>query len=139
MTPACIETTYAKNLQGYGNVWNNGRQVGHHRLAYCDANGLQLTDIKGKVVRHTCDNPSCVNPAHLVLGTTKDNAADRQTRGRWKGGQPLALTATQVEEIRSNRQLEQRVLAKIYKVAHSTIGLVLRQEGAYAPTDKVLK
>ena len=37
----------------------------------------------GMVVRHTCDNPRCCNPAHLILGTDKDNTDDMLTRNRY--------------------------------------------------------
>lgn len=79
---ACIEATGAKNERGYGYVWRDGKHVREHRLAFAEANGLTLNDIKGKVVRHSCDNPSCVNPEHLEIGTQADNVQDMLTRGR---------------------------------------------------------
>jgi hypothetical protein len=51
-----------------------------HRLAFSFFN--QRTIPPGMVVRHTCDNPPCVNPQHLLLGTQGDNVADRKNRGR---------------------------------------------------------
>ena len=74
-----------KNKQGYGQRWYAGKNVLAHRAAYCGANGLTLEDIKGKVVRHTCDNPTCVNPKHLLLGTQLDNVRDCIERGRRPG------------------------------------------------------
>jgi len=63
---------------GYGNFMAFGEQYAH-RVAYRLYNG----DIsKGLHVRHICDNPGCVNPGHLILGTAKDNMADRDSRGR---------------------------------------------------------
>ena len=54
-------------------------------MVYAEANGLALEDIKGKVVRHKCDEPKCVNPEHLELGTPKDNMDDRTKRDRARG------------------------------------------------------
>lgn len=53
-----------------------------HRLSYCWANGLDLFEIAGKVVMHSCDNPPCVNPAHLTLGSDADNMRDKCRKGR---------------------------------------------------------
>ncbi|ACP44084.1 hypothetical protein VPP93_gp13 [Vibrio phage VP93] len=44
--------------------------------------GLKLSEIKHVVVRHTCDNPRCINPDHLIGGTIADNNRDRAERGR---------------------------------------------------------
>lgn len=66
----------------YGYKAHKGRIVLWHRLAYVEHHGLSLGDIAGKVVRHTCDNPACHNPEHLLLGTQSDNVRDMYTRGR---------------------------------------------------------
>lgn len=68
---------------GYGSmtITVNGvrRPVGAHRIAYRIAKG-PIPD--GKVVMHACDNPRCVNPAHLSLGTHRENVADMIAKGR---------------------------------------------------------
>lgn len=54
-----------------------------HRVVWCNANGRDIAALSPKeVVRHTCDNTRCVNPAHLVIGTQADNVADMMHRGR---------------------------------------------------------
>jgi hypothetical protein len=53
-----------------------------HRLAYCEAHAIDIEDIVGQVVMHTCDNPACINPEHLRLGTQADNLADMLSKGR---------------------------------------------------------
>lgn len=78
----CINWGGAKTKAGYGMVRLNGSWAYAHRLAYVDQLGLQLQDIKGLVVRHGCDNPSCFNPAHLSLGTQADNMRDKVSRNR---------------------------------------------------------
>lgn len=106
-----------------------------HRLAYCKANGLLLADIAGKVVRHRCDNPACINPEHLVLGTVQDNVDDREFRRRGnhevkgkRGEENNAnkLTELQVAEIKGHTRYTQRQLAEMYNVNQSTILRILQ-------------
>lgn len=106
-----------------------------HRLAYCKANGLLLADIAGKVVRHRCDNPACINPEHLVLGTVQDNVDDREFRRRGnhevkgkRGEENNAnkLTELQVAEIKGHTRYSQRQLAEMYNVNQSTILRILQ-------------
>lgn len=74
----------------YGNLSNGakGSQISSHVAAYVLANGPVP---EGMVVRHTCDYKPCCNPAHLVIGTTKDNVRDMWERGRARptGRKPL--------------------------------------------------
>jgi hypothetical protein len=75
----CWEWTGGKS-DGYGQLCDEyGRKVRAHRYSYTIHHGPIPS---GRVVRHTCDNPGCVNPSHLLLGTQLDNAADRDVRGR---------------------------------------------------------
>lgn len=54
-----------------------------HRLVYQQTRVAE--DIEGRIVRHTCDNPKCLNPVHLDIGTQEDNVQDRVVRERTKG------------------------------------------------------
>lgn len=82
----CIEHTGARFPSGYGAKWFEGATRRAHRVAYCIAHNLQWDDIKGQLVRHTCDNPACVNPEHLELGTHQDNMGDMRSRKRVASG-----------------------------------------------------
>lgn len=81
----CLEWSKARDAYGYGATYHNGKVVKAHRLAYCQAHGMDLADIAGQVVRHGCDNPSCVEPTHLSLGSQADNVQDMVERGRHVG------------------------------------------------------
>jgi hypothetical protein len=78
----CIKWPGSKSKEGYGKIKIKGRDLRAHRLIYATANGITLDEMEGLVVMHACDTPSCVNPLHLILGTTADNVADMHTKGR---------------------------------------------------------
>lgn len=68
-----------KNRKGYGQISVDGRHERTHRVAY----RLTYGEIpEGMVVRHRCDNPPCINPDHLEVGTSADNSRDMVERGR---------------------------------------------------------
>jgi hypothetical protein len=102
----CWEWNRGKSPIGYGNTRYNGRGCSAHRAYYAHYVGPIPA---GSVVMHSCDNPSCVNPEHLVLGLPRDNSQDMQAKGRSAGfvGKQTGeahhrakLTADDVREIR---------------------------------------
>ena len=103
---------------GYGR-----HQALAHRFAYVQAKGLRLEAIEGKVVRHKCDNPRCINPLHLELGTHKDNTNDAVVRGRFVVGSRhvnAVLTEEQVRSIKASSS-GSGVLSKQYGVSARTV------------------
>ena len=71
------------NTYGYFRASNPRRSVYAHRFAYAISRGIAPSDLPSEtVIRHSCDNPICCNPAHLLPGSQKENAQDMALRGR---------------------------------------------------------
>lgn len=118
----CWEWVGGFGAGGYGVIGRNGKSQRAHRVSY-EAYKGEIPE--GMVVRHSCDNPACINPDHLSLGTQKENAADRTARGRGsklKGAQiaTAKLTEAQVLEIKSST-LSLTELSEKYGVDKSNI------------------
>lgn len=116
-----------KNQHGYGLISFNNRQLSAHRLSY----QLFIGEIpKGMYILHKCDNPSCVNPNHLFLGTQKDNMQDMVNKGRSGVGQKRGcpkLTWDQVRTIRGESKTGKlyKIIAEEYGVDPSLISQIM--------------
>lgn len=132
----CIDHGKKGNKHGYLNIrWLGKTQIAH-RIAYCNARGVPIEYIKGSVVRHTCDNPRCINPKHLLLGTIQDNIDDMVSRGRNRGAlgernSMVKLTDEQVRVVRSmyvrNSKTHGTVaLSKLFGVSQTSISYIVR-------------
>lgn len=76
---ARVRVMGGKEYPAYGNVWWRGKIRKAHRVMW----EIHRGDIpEGKMVLHRCDNPRCVNPAHLFLGSAKENQQDSVEKGR---------------------------------------------------------
>lgn len=87
LTEPCIDHGRKGRPDGYCLVYSHmeGKKVKNvllHRKIYCMTHKLDIQDIKGLVVMHLCDNPRCVEPTHLRLGTQRDNMMDAVKKGR---------------------------------------------------------
>lgn len=79
----CIDWTGSVRSDGYGQISIDRRRTGVHRLAYELHAGQSIPE--GMLVLHSCDRPICINPAHLRVGTHKENVRDAILRERRPG------------------------------------------------------
>lgn len=76
----CWEYVRNKNKQRHMQIVIDGKQTLAHRFSWEHHNNQKIPE--GMCILHSCDNPPCVNPDHLRTGTNKENAEDREERGR---------------------------------------------------------
>ena len=126
-TRTCWLWTAYVNGDGYGKYRSTNYA---HRWAWVEYNG---SIPNGLWVLHSCDNPRCVNPSHLFLGTPLDNAKDRDDKGRNNAPKGIAhgmskLSEKQVIEIRTRAETKeelQRTIAKDYGVGQYVVSQIL--------------
>lgn len=100
MLPDCVDHGKTRSLspEGYALVAKPGvrsRCTRLHRLVFAEKVGVPLDDLGDIVVRHTCDNTRCINPAHLIGGSKADNNKDRADRNRSAKSVPSRQALTQ--------------------------------------------
>lgn len=102
------------NSNGYGQIKDGNKALLAHRVSYA----LHVGDIPpGMCVIHRCDNPACVNPNHLRLGSKVENNLDKVVRDRCSKGEETKnnkVLSHQITEIR-NRRAAGETLASIGK------------------------
>ncbi len=115
----------AKN--GYGCIWDNEQKKSRlaHRVSYEIFHGEIPID---KIVMHSCDNPKCVNPKHLGLGTHKLNGEDKANKGRsarniFIGEQnpKSKLTLEQARFIKAHPEMKHTELARMWGLSPNCI------------------
>lgn len=129
----------AKKPSGYGNIRRNKKYTTAHRVAWELSFG-QIPD--GMQIQHSCDNRSCCNPSHLMLGTVMSNYIDMVKKGRGKSNhnnrrygenhKNHKLTSCQVDEIRNRYvpgKTRQQDLGDEFGVSQRNISVIVRKEG----------
>jgi hypothetical protein len=123
----CWEWQLAKSPAGYGYtaVANPYKTNKAHRLSYSVFNGPIP---KGLLVRHTCDNPTCINPKHLLVGTDADNVLDKVTRGRQaKGAAIRASTLTESDVYAIRAKAANGVMGKDLAIEYQISGAAISE------------
>ena len=136
----CIDHGLAGDKDGYGSTCKHEyrglrNKLKMHRLSYCRYHDLHIQDIDSKVIMHSCDNPRCVNPHHLRLGSVRDNILDRVSKGRYCGASAHAakLGVDDIKFIRENYRPRSKTwntstLGAKFGVAHQTISVIIRNK-----------
>lgn len=126
-TRTCWLWTAYRFPKGYGGFWIEGRTRFSHRVAWVFKNGKIKED---KFILHKCDNPPCVNPKHLFIGTTQDNVDDKIGKGRQLHGEKhtnAKLTWNQVQQIRKySGMITYREFSRVFGVHYSVIGDIIK-------------
>lgn len=136
----CWEWNSTMQRQGYGLFWTGGKAKngGKYQVAHRYSYELHKEPIaEGMFILHSCDNPKCVNPAHLSQGTPKDNMDDMKNKGRekWchhgeKNG-ACKLTEQKVREIRekfAKGDITMTKLGEEYGVGQQTISSIIKRK-----------
>ncbi len=110
---------------GYSIFNRDGKKWMIHRWIYQKYHG-EIP--KGILVCHTCDNPSCINPDHLFIGTHRDNLIDAYQKGRLadqkgENNKHSKLTIKQIGEIRKAK-MSQKEISKKYKICQSNVSRI---------------
>ena len=122
----CWEWLSVTTHDGYGRIWFHEKFMGAHRFSWMihhDSGPGELC------VCHTCDNPICVNPNHLFLGTITDNMQDRISKTGWQRTF-VKLSAEEVTAIRHRYEKEiisSRKLGTEYGVSHVQILRIIKR------------
>ena len=128
----CWEWTGARKHDGYGVMRPTGQRSGPPAKAHRVSAQLAGMDIEGKFVLHSCDNPPCVNPAHLRPGDRRENFADMVLRGRMARGSRVSkiLTELDVERMFQMRAagMVQREIAEAFGCTQPNVSRILAKK-----------
>ena len=130
-TDGCWEWTGPKFAFGYGKIRVDGKVHHAHRFIYQQLIGPIPPPPPRLILCHRCDNPACVRPDHLYLGTDADNAKDTEERKRRKHGFPKKLNWEKVEQIRVEYKpgfVSQKELAEKFGVSQPTVQYIVRNK-----------
>lgn len=120
----CLEWTKCYNTDGYPRAAFENSNGKVHRVVWELVNSKSA---QGYVVRHSCDNPRCINPKHLLLGTPTDNMRDRDERDRHGAAKLNHEKVKQAREMYLTKEYTQLELANMFGVHLRTMNSLLNK------------
>ena len=130
-TRGCWQWVGLTDEDGYGRIGVKRTMLGAHRVSWEFHRGAIP---EGLCVLHTCDNPACMNPDHLFLGTNQENTHDRYLKGRSAAGENNGNAKLSRQEVRDIRKLSstgrctRKELASRFNVTSKMIGYIVRRQ-----------
>lgn len=118
-----ICTSHSLGIDGYPQIQKDRKHYNLHRYVYEQINGIQDKNV---FIRHTCDNRKCINPNHLIPGSSFDNSNDMVIRGRSAKGSKNGnskLDEIAIKKIRKS-SLSNHKIADEYGVSRQLISMI---------------
>jgi len=129
----CWVWTASVDSNGYGKIFYQGKLIRASRMVW-----FLMFDEWPEAVLHRCDNPPCVNPAHLFKGTQSDNLSDMRQKGRHRyeahsgvDNGRAKVTEEQVKQIRElckRGDLTQREIGKLFGLSNQMVSRIAAQQ-----------
>ena len=114
---SCLEWQGCYNTDGYPRVgWKGSSNGKLHRIIWELSTNKSAS---GLCIRHTCDNPRCINPEHLIEGSAVDNVNDRTSRDRAQGLKQRDVEV--IKDLFQSKTYSAKELAEMFKVSNRTI------------------
>lgn len=126
ITDDCWLWEGAKNSDGYAAIaWEGNYNGKGHRIMFSLYN--PNIDIEGKVIRHTCDNPLCMRPDHLLVGNPYDNVMDMHKRGRGWTNKVNPDIVRMIRDLWATGKYTQKEIGERFGVNYRTVSYIVNR------------
>lgn len=119
----CLEWIRALNTDGYPRtVWKGSTNGKVHRIVW---ELFNKEDATGKIVRHLCNNPKCINPKHLSIGTIADNIRDRDLANRHGARKITPKDVLTICALYKTKRYTQKEIGTLFGINSRTVSSVI--------------